>query len=242
MAERAARHQRYICDEAGLPRLADQFVAVHGDRVLHGPFVGLRYWRGGDAAVAKLLGAYESEISPWFTHALAASPPVFLDLGAADGYYAVGVKVASPDTEVVAFEISATARRELVELATRNGVTIDIRRRASPRTIRSLPLRGALLLCDIEGAEADVLPPLAPALAQTVLIVELHEHARPGVTDLLRRSFGATHTIEVAGAGEREPGSFPELAMLDPDQGAAAVNERRHDTMAWARFIPRVST
>ena len=142
MAERAARHQRYICDEAGLPRLADHFVAVHGDQVLHGPFVGLRYWRGGDAAVAKLLGAYESEISPWFTHALAASPPLFLDLGAADGYYAVGVKVASPDTEVVAFEISATARRELVELATLNGVTIDIRRRASPGRFGACPSAG----------------------------------------------------------------------------------------------------
>jgi hypothetical protein len=239
MAERAAKHQRYICDEAGLPRLADEFVAVHGDRVLHGPFAGLRYWRGGDAAVAKLLGAYEHEISPWFTQALADSPPLFLDLGAADGYYAVGVKVASPQTQVVAFEISATARQELVDLATLNGVTIDIRRRASPRTIRSLPLRGALLLCDIEGGEADVLPPLASALAQTVLIVELHEHARPDVTDLLTRSFAPTHTIEIVQVGERRPASFPELAMLDPDRRAAAVNERRYETMAWARFTPR---
>jgi hypothetical protein len=242
MAERAARHQRDLGDDLGFPRLADQFVAVHGDRVLHGPFTGLRYWRGGDAPVAKLLGTYESEISPWFTDVLADPPPLFVDIGAADGYYAVGVKVASPETEVVAFEISATARGELAELARLNGVGIDIRRRASARAIRTLPLSGALLLCDIEGAEADVLPPLAPALMRTTLIVELHEHSRPAVTDLLTRCFRTTHTIERVHTRGREPASFHELAILDAKQRAAALNERRRATMAWARFTPRVSS
>jgi hypothetical protein len=238
MAERAARHQRRICAKWGLPDLADRFVAAHGDRVLYGPFTGLRYWRGGDSPVAKLLGVYESEISPWFADSLAQLPPRFVDIGAADGYYAVGVKVASPATEVVAFEISATARGELGELARLNGVSIDIRRGASAQALRRLPLEGALVLCDIEGAEADVLPPLVPSLAATTLIVELHEHARPGVTDRLTRCFATTHAIDIAHACRHEPASFTELAIFDADRRAVALNEHRRAVMAWARFRP----
>jgi hypothetical protein len=239
MAERAARHQRRICAEWGLPDLADEFIAAHGDRVLHGPFTGLRYWRGGDAPVAKLLGVYESEISSWFAQSLSQSPPRFVDVGAADGYYAVGVKVASPATEVVAFEISATARGELADLARLNGVSVDIRRGASAQALRALPLERALLLCDIEGAEADVLPPLVPALAQTTLIVELHEHVRPGVTDRLTRCFTETHSIDIARARRPEPASLTELAIFDADRRAVALNEHRRAVMAWALFRPR---
>jgi hypothetical protein len=52
-ADRAAHYERGIRADWGLHAMADQFIASHGDHVLHGPFTGLRYWRGGDIPVAR---------------------------------------------------------------------------------------------------------------------------------------------------------------------------------------------
>ena len=235
MAERAARYERRRRREWGLPEMADEFIAVHGDRVLRGPFAGLRYWRGGDAPVAKLVGAYERELTGWLAEAVAAAPPVFVDFGAADGFYAVGMKVACPAIRSIAFELSATARRELRMVAQLNDIQVDIRRRASKAVLGSLPLERALLLCDIEGAEADVLTP--EPLRNTTVIVELHEAIRPGVTALLSDRFANTHTIEVVGQALRDPSQFQELKVVrDPK---VALDEHRGAVpMKWALFVP----
>ena len=236
MANRAARYERTIREKWGLPALADAFIAVHGDHVLAGPMQGLRYTRTGDAPVAKLLGVYEIEIAGWIEEGLVARPSVFVDLGAADGYYAVGAKVRCPGIDVIAFELAPIARRELEELGAINGVQVDIRGQATAQTLADLPLHDAMLLCDIEGAEAEVLDP--SPLATCTVIVELHEQVSPGVTDLLLRRFSDTHHGEIVRSAPRDPRGFPQLSVLTPTQQALALDEHRGD-MAWARFTPQ---
>jgi hypothetical protein len=224
MAERAARYERSLRASWRLPEAADAFMKENGDRVYSGPFAGLRYWRGGDSPMAKLAGSYELEIAPWIAEALAVRPPVFVDLGAADGYYAVGVKVVQPGARVIAFELASTARRELRRLADLNGVQIEIRRRASARAVSRLPLSRALVLCDIEGAEAGVLSTrLVRRLETATVIVELHEHARPGIAELLADRFRRTHALN--------------FVCSQPRDGA--FDEHRVASMRWARFTPR---
>jgi hypothetical protein len=238
MAERAARHDRAVRERWGLTAAADLFIAEYGDRVLDGPFRGLRYWRGGDAPIAKLLGVYECEVSPWIAQALATTPASFIDLGAADGYYAVGAKVACPQLDVVAFELAATARRELTQLARLNGTSIAIRGRATARALAMLHLDRAVVLCDIEGAEADVLSGELPRLlASATVIVELHEHLRPGVTAELATRFAATHSGEFITPQERT--AAEELDVLPEAVGARALDEHRAPGTGWARFLPR---
>jgi len=236
MADRAARYERGLRAEWGLPELADAFIAAHGDRVLTGPVRGLRYTRTGDAPVAKLLGAYEHEIAPWLELALSAQPPLFVDLGAADGYYAVGVKLRCAATRVVAYELAATARRELEALAALNEVSIEIRARATAQSLRDLDLSDGLVLCDIEGAEADVLLPRS--LASCTIIVELHDHLRPGVTDLLVDRFDRSHGVEFVHSTSQDRGAYPALEALPEAQRASALSEHRTLT-TWARFTPR---
>jgi hypothetical protein len=53
-----------------------------------------------------------------------------------------------------------------------------------------------LVLCDIEGAEKDLLDPdVAPSLKGMDLIVESHECLLPGITQLLLNRFKDTHQI-----------------------------------------------
>ena len=53
-----------------------------------------------------------------------------------------------------------------------------------------------LVLCDIEGAEQELLnPELAPALKVMDIIVESHECLIPGITQVLVDRFKETHQI-----------------------------------------------
>ena len=78
-----------------------------------------------------------------------------------------------------------------------------------------------LVLCDIEGAEEELLDPdLAPALRKLDIIVESHECLRPGITQKLLSRFEATHTIElIEDNGSRQldnpPAWFAKLSHLD---------------------------
>jgi hypothetical protein len=69
---------------------------------------------------------------------------------------------------------------------------------------------------------------LVVALSSSVVVVELHEHAAPGVTDLLRQQFKG-HACEIVKTQARAPlEGLPQVA----------VDELR-PPMAWAIFRPQ---
>ena len=64
-----------------------------------------------------------------------------------------------------------------------NGVAhrVNISRRFSERSLPTVDLSGALVLCDIEGAEADLFTPtLVKRLLASTVVIEVHEDVRPG--------------------------------------------------------------
>jgi hypothetical protein len=240
MAERATRHQGSVRTRRGTAGLAQDFVQRHGTAVLRGPFRGLHYPAHGDAAAGKLVGSYECELHPWFAEALEQRPRSFVDLGAADGYYAVGVGRASPTTTVHAFELAPSLRRRMRMLAAANGVELSVHGRATARRVARLPLDGALVLADLEGSEIAVLrPPLIDKLRSAVVIVELHERSVPNILSVLRSRLHATHTVDVVSIAERDPGCFPELAVLGGEAPRELNEWMRTDGRRFARFVPR---
>src|ERR1700722_7380135 len=60
--------------------------------VMAGPFAGMGYIESsvGSAHIPKLLGIYEGEIAPCIEQICRSRPELVVDLGAAEGYYAVG--------------------------------------------------------------------------------------------------------------------------------------------------------
>ena len=133
--------------------------------VAQGPFRGMRYvsLSFGSAWLPKLLGTYECELSPAVESICQARCDRILDIGAAEGYYAVGMALRNPGAQLVGFELSRAARSVLRKLARCNGVSgrIKLLGRCTPERLRAT-LAGAArpaVICDCEGAEDELLRP-----------------------------------------------------------------------------------
>ena len=173
--------------------------------VKHGPFSGMVYpedtalWV--TAPSLKESGEYEAALLPTLVAELKRTPSCFIDIGAADGYYAVGAAMLGLRT--IAYESSPIQRRAIRALAAANAVDVEVRRHC--RRVPRLPNR-SLLLVDVEGAESRLLTGRAARrLGASTVVVELHEQFVPGVTQALLSRFAETHRGELI-RGTPEPG------------------------------------
>lgn len=214
-------------------------VRRHGKVVLSGPFRGMRY--GDDvvcsAYVAKLVGSYEQELHEDLEQLLRSGYRTVVDVGAAEGYYAVGFARRLPEAHIHAFDTDADAQRYCARLARLNDVSERVQVSGMCDHTALQPLIGphTLVICDCEGFEADLLDPARlPELCQTDILVELHEFLRPGVTDEILRRFKESHTAKLIDTTERDPDSYPALAELSREDRYWAVREGRPAAMQWA--------
>lgn len=216
-----------------------------GNAVTAGPFAGLRYpdWglTGVDLYAPKVLGAYEHELHDAVEAAIARTPPVVVNIGAAEGYYAVGLALRLPGSRVLAFDTAAPKLEQLAEIATLNGVRVETRaQECDHAALTELLVPGALVVCDCDGCEADLLDPeRVPALRGASVIVETHDYLRPGTTDQLVAAFGPSHAIERVPAQPRYVGDFPQLeADIPLVTRQLAISEFREAPMGWLVVHP----
>jgi hypothetical protein len=226
--------------------VTEQYVERYGTTVRGGPFAGLRYPQQLDAApgdlVAKLLGSYERELHGVFAEWIAAGHSQLVDVGCAEGYYAVGLAKAMPHSIVDAYDIDPEARARCQELAQINGVQERVRVRAAcePGVLAEYPERGVALLSDCEGYERVLLDPqAAPRLRGWPILVELHEFLDQTITETLRERFRESHQIEIIEGEGRELDGRTELAFAGAARRAAVLGERRPGPMRWAHLRPR---
>ena len=218
--------------------------------VLRGPLRGVEYPDQGiedvDALVAKLVGLYEWPLHPVLEEQIHRGPPLFVDIGAAEGLYAAGIALASPTTQVHAFEQDRQTRRLLRQMLELNGVDERVRLlgECTGSELGELPtLDDAFILSDCEGAEHEIFSTEAIALMpRTTVLIELHSHhpAHDGVAELLSR-FEATHRVSRIPLSQPDPDDFDELRDLSPAQRELAMTEFRTDPHGWALFEPRIA-
>lgn len=180
--------------------LANTQVRHHGATIYGGPFKGMAYMArpSEGALLPRLLGSYESELHPHLEALLGRQPEQIIDIGCAEGYYAVGLARTAPQAVIHAFDIDPAAREACLELAARNNVQdrVTVSSRFEPSGFEAFRNQRTLVIVDIEGAEVDLLQPsLSPALAGMALIVETHDLHRKGALATLVERFTATHDI-----------------------------------------------
>jgi hypothetical protein len=215
----AARRRRRV---AALTRT---FVDWHGLTVSGGPFAGLTYPdASATSLIPKLLGIYERELHRAVEAAIDAEPEVIVNVGAADGYYAVGLARRCPSAVVRAFEADAGQRALLARVAAANGVGLDIGGAATAEDVA-----GALVFMDCEGCEAALLRP--DRLRSATVIAELHDFIEPGIGEAIAARFAATHEVDFVCTA-------PQPAARG-DAVALAVSEYRPGPMRWAVMNPR---
>lgn len=213
-------------------------------RVLRGPFLGLRYPGArafGSALLPKLVGSYELEIQPIVEGMCGATYESIIDIGCAEGYYAVGLARRVEQSKVFAVDLNQAALDLCRLMADHNGVGDRV------VTVHGLPKnwidqyvigRRALIISDCEGFEYDCFGgQAAEELNEADLLIETHDFLRPGTTAALIQRFENTHWIsEVRSIHDHVRAvsfGMPELLQFDLDTRLRIVGEGRPRTMSW---------
>jgi predicted RNA methylase len=209
------RQMRWL-KENGVLELAQRFSDSNGSAVLHGPFAGMKYPAESILSrhsVPRLLGSYESELHDVIGIALGEQYDRVIDIGTAEGYYAVGfaLKGRSP---VVTFETDPREMALCQEMALLNKVEDRITSRdlCNPEALRALTAgKRCFVLSDCEGYEAELFDaPTIQALRRSDVLVEIHlDDYEPFFA-----RFAETHSVRNFAATARSGKEYPELACL----------------------------
>jgi len=214
--------------------------------VAAGPFAGMRYVRRarGSQLAPKLLGTYEKELHAILEEVLKVPYERVLDIGCAEGYYAVGLALRLPQAVVNAYDIDPEALGLLDELAQLNGVQDRIvpGRLCDHSELNRYRSDRCLVVCDIEGGEYDLLrPDLADSLLGYDILVEVHDGPSASrIRDALEARFQASHEItfvKYAGRTANDATSVSSLARRK--SRLLAVDEMRTYGIEWGLFKAR---
>ena len=205
--------------------IQNTLLKAQGTVVMQGPLAGMDFLSQSAEGchIAKLLGCYEQPLQPFIEESIVNAYPKILNIGCAEGYYAVGMARRMPNTQVLAFDLNPNAQEVCTALSQKNSVAdrVKVGVLFKPEDFANYANQKVLVLCDIEGAEKELLDPdLAPALKGMDIIVESHECLIPGITQLLTERFKDSHQITlVQDDGQRmlvsPPQWFNNLAHLD---------------------------
>lgn len=218
--------------------------------VRYGPFRGMRLtkeasWIGPDRA-PMLLGMYEQEVVQVLSDHRDTSR-AFIDIGAADGFYGVGVLVAGWFSRAYCYELSEVGQTVMRRNAAVNGVSKDliVRGAAHRDFYNDIPredLEGAVILVDIEGGEFDLLDASAlTALQAATVVIEIHPWVEDGegkIQRLLERA-QSTHRVSSFATGARNPGEFEELRKYSDTDRWLICSEDRPMLMSWMLLEPK---
>jgi precorrin-6B methylase 2 len=196
---------------------AQRFLSSQFDDVVFGgPFKGLRLPPKSFCSprFSKQAGTYEKEIRPWIYELLEKPPKTVLDIGAAEGYYAVGFAKWMPDSTIIAFEREPEAMELFSECIRLNGPfsNLVVKDVCTPTVLEETLKQSAdpLVFMDIDGGEKDLLDPLlVPSLQKAAIIVETHDYAVPEINQILEGRFSKTHDIVVQASEFRSVKDYP---------------------------------
>ena len=232
-------------------RIMEQIVLSKTNGIVQsGPFRGMQYISRShhhSAFPPKLLGTYERELSGPLEEAIRMQYNLVVDVGAGEGYYAVGLALRLAHAKIIAYEMESSARELLRELVRLNNVQdqITICGFCTKQSLAS-SLNGdgkSLLICDAEGAEVILLDPIRiPALRNSFILVELHEGILDGISEEIRERFASTHIIQSIHQEPRARNEFPYKTLsttLLPSFIDYAMDERRAYQQIWYWMKPK---
>jgi hypothetical protein len=216
-------------------------------RIVAGPFSGMRIELSPLSSrhlLSYILGSQELELREAIDGIVARGYRTILNIGAADGYYSVGLAMRSPKARVEAFEALPELHPVIARTAAANGVAnrVAIEGTCTSDVLRSRLGAAAgpvLILMDIEGGEVGLLDPeKTPELARADILVETHDAFVADATATLIHRFRDTHDIACYVARPRVLNDFPPdflplLRRWFPDLAVELMNERRTGQQRW---------
>ena len=214
-----------------------------------GPFQGMKlitqpeeyslrneFFYGWDAH--QLLGCLEEELHGSIEQAIQRAPEIVVNVGCAEGYYAIGLAKRLPRAEVYAFDSSKTARALCEIAAKENNVAnrVHIKGTCDEKELLKLARSGKkmFLLIDCEGEELKILTPqCVEALRHADVIVECHDFKDSLITPILLQLFMQSHHVEIIKEGPRNPSALPLLQNFSSFDRWLCMCEFRPSVMWW---------
>ena len=218
--------------------------------VKYGAFKGLKFtsenWWGGSDRAGMLLGIYEKEI----LDSVMSVPKkwnIFIDLGAADGYYSIGTLISGRFKKSYSFEISPKGQEVIKKNAILNNVSkkIEIFGEATINFYDQIPkkdLSQSVILIDIEGAEFNLLnKKVFENLKNSIIFIEIHEWFFKDGEKRLKQLMNDAKPFFKASeltTTSRDLSIFPELSNLNDSERWLIASEGRGRLMTWIRLDP----
>jgi len=200
-----------------------------------GLFSGMRWpsaYSVGSEFAPKSLGTYEMEIAPlveeWISSCRITS---VVNIGASEGYYAVGLALRLTAIPVYAYEIQSAAHPRIKALAELNEVSgrIQVRNEFTNEEFLRESF-GALpfFVIDIEGCEDSLCDEtFARKTRNALLLIEIHDFVGPGTGKHLLGRFSASHSLRMVRYRAHSRGRVARPAGVSPLEWARATDEHR---------------
>lgn len=217
--------------------------------VQKGPFAGLKLLKRacGSVWIPKVLGSYEMELDFAVEEIVRMSPDVIVDVGCAEGYFAVGFAYRVAGAKLIAADTNPVARIMVRKMAVMNKVQDRI---VTTGWITSAKLEYLLspaskpvVWCDIEGGEWALLDPKrVPSLRKAWILVEDHEHATGMPLGGLIDRFYATHDHRLIGQSSRHAADWVPRELtpaLSEDDRESMMSELRPPGQKWIFLKPK---
>jgi predicted O-methyltransferase YrrM len=222
----------------------------YGLIIAYGPFKGMKLsddiWWSKNDRITQMLGIYEEHILERLKVFSTQGATRFVDIGAADGYFAIGMAYSKIYSKVVAFEIESFGQNKIRENATINHCSnvVSVFGEADYSSLKNLlsaDMKTAILV-DIEGAEYQLLDEeMLSILSSCYLICELHPLQVDDGYQLQRKLIeraAKKFNVELIKRESYSPNIFPELDDLSDEERLIAVGEGRGTNMQWLVLTP----
>lgn len=169
-----------------------------------GPFKGLKYpalKSITSSLIPKFIGTYESEIYEDLELFLKTnSYDIIIDIGAADGYYAAGLAMRSPQTQVIGYDANPASIKFCEEMKQINKLNnLDMRGVFLESSMNDFADKRVLLICDIDGFEYDLFSnsDFLECIKNFDIIVETHDYVNPQITTIIPKALKSTHNFKI---------------------------------------------
>lgn len=218
------------------------FLQSMGNVVRHGPFKGMiiptpdeESWADGNFST-KVLGVYEFELHDAIAHAVSRKPKMVVNVGCADGYYAIGLAMLLPDAWVIALDQNKQAYMTCREFGARNKVDVV----CGPGCSSPLELGLSnstdhrLYVIDVEGDELKLVDPDACLeLCRSDIIVECHDFLDSNISLTLANRLAKTHAVEIIRARLPLYSRYEFLSQSPGVMQVLALTEKRPMPTLW---------
>jgi ribosomal protein L11 methylase PrmA len=195
----------------------------------------------GSSLAPKILGSYEQEIQQVIERICTVNYNGIIDIGCAEGYYAVGLARRIKTARVYAFDTNKEALRLCREMARVNDVSdrIITGNYCDMDVLKSIPLVGrTLIISDCEGYEKHLFTEKSASFFRLYdLLIELHDFVDINISSQIRAAFQLTHDIEsyesIDDIKKVQQYDYAELMAFDLATRKEILAERRPTIMDW---------